>query len=228
MHQELLILNESRIIPYYQPQFNANKKLISSEILLRFRGKDTEAAITEMEATEQIDKVDIYAASVAIQWIQIFGLQCASNFSGLTLSRPGIVEKIEKLFSGKEHLKSQIKIEITEGRKLLSTAKNNIKALSALGYYISLDDYGSKYNSLSRILELPVSEIKIDRLITSNILLNQKAVDIVESILFLADRLGLGVIVEGVECPQQFELLKNLGCNCFQGYLFSKPRKFDV
>lgn len=226
---ELLLVNRTQVIPYYQGQFDSNRKLVGSEILMRFKNHATEEAIAQLEASQQIVQLDLYAVETAIDWMQIFsGVPCSANFSGITLAAHSIVERVEELFEGNEELKYKVKIELTESQSLSRIAKNNLSRLSALGYTISLDDYGSKYNSMNRVLELPIDEIKIDRFITSNILVNSKAVKIVESILYLAEKLNVTVVAEGIESREQFELLKSLGCNCFQGYLLAKPRKFDL
>ncbi len=86
-----------------------------------------------------------------------------------------------------------------------------------------MDDFGTGYSSLSCLKRLPVNVLKIDISFIREIVTSQEDVTIAGSIIALAHSLGLKVVAEGVEEPSQLSLLRELGCDSFQGYLFRRP-----
>lgn len=120
-----------------------------------------------------------------------------------------------------------LKLEITESLLLhdLDDARNKVQLLREIGVRTSIDDFGTGYSSLSYLAHLDVAELKIDRTFIWDLgsARNDKARMIVDAIANLGLRLGLTVCAEGVETEQQFELLKQTGCQCFQGYYFGRP-----
>jgi EAL domain-containing protein (putative c-di-GMP-specific phosphodiesterase class I) len=95
--------------------------------------------------------------------------------------------------------------------------------LKALGVGLDIDDFGTGYSSLSRLQRFPVDTLKIDRAFVSHMDTDKETREIVRIIVMLAHNLGLKVVAEGVETQAQLELLRDLGCEKAQGYLFSKP-----
>lgn len=91
------------------------------------------------------------------------------------------------------------------------------------GIKISLDDFGTGYSSLSYLKGLPIDTLKIDKSFIDTIILDENTRVITESIVFMVKKLGFETIAEGVETDEQFEYLKNIGCDCIQGYLLGKP-----
>jgi len=89
---------------------------------------------------------------------------------------------------------------------------------------ISLDDFGTGYSSLSYLRSFPFDKIKIDRSFTHELQTKEDAVAIVRTIVQLGASLGMGVVAEGVETPEQLAILKAEGCNEAQGFLFSAAR----
>ena len=95
--------------------------------------------------------------------------------------------------------------------------------LKALGVGLDIDDFGTGYSSLSRLQGFRVDTLKIDRVFVSRMDSDAETDEIVRVIIMLAHHLGLEVVAEGVETQAQLDLLKQLGCERAQGYLFSKP-----
>lgn len=122
---------------------------------------------------------------------------------------------------------ARLKIEITESLLLrdLEDARAKVRALRALGVRCAIDDFGTGYSSLSYLARLDVAELKIDRGFTMKLEDGAEPKErlIVEAIVDLGRRLGLEVCAEGVETAEQFELLKGMRCDTFQGYLFGRP-----
>jgi EAL domain-containing protein (putative c-di-GMP-specific phosphodiesterase class I) len=98
-----------------------------------------------------------------------------------------------------------------------------IEALNALGVHISIDDFGTGHSSLSYLRRLNVGELKIDRSFVLDLETSSDARAVVDAVVRLAQALGLKVVAEGVETDEQAAILKSLGCDELQGYLFAKP-----
>ncbi len=116
-------------------------------------------------------------------------------------------------------------VEVTETANL--AVLQQVKGLFGLrdaGCRIAIDDFGTGYASLARLRALPADEIKIDRLLVSELLKSSEARHILEAVLFLAERLEMEVVAEGVEDEAQSELLVEMGCRFGQGFLFGHPR----
>jgi EAL domain-containing protein (putative c-di-GMP-specific phosphodiesterase class I) len=95
--------------------------------------------------------------------------------------------------------------------------------LQALGIYLSIDDFGTGYSSLSYLKRLPVRGLKIDQSFIMDLHQDRDDAAITQAIISIARSLGLDLVAEGVELDEQRQFLVEQGCNCGQGYLFSKP-----
>lgn len=104
---------------------------------------------------------------------------------------------------------------------------NQLNQLKRLGIKLSIDDFGTGYSSLSYLRKLPVDELKIDRSFIKNIPDKDKSSAIVSSVIFLANKLGLSIIAEGVEEKKQLSFLAKEQCHQYQGFIFSKPLPAD-
>jgi diguanylate cyclase (GGDEF)-like protein len=124
---------------------------------------------------------------------------------------------------------SLLTLEITETGVMSDPARtiDMLDRLAALGLQLSIDDFGTGYSSLSYLQQLPVTEIKIDKLFVSELAVDPSAEAIVRSVLDLARNLDLSVVAEGVEDRRTWEHLRTLGCNMAQGYFLARPMPFD-
>ena len=121
--------------------------------------------------------------------------------------------------------KNVLELEITESTlmdhpELMITELNKIKKM---GITIAVDDFGSGYSSLNYLKRLPVDVLKIDRSFIADIESDPSDSAIVAGIIGLAKSLGMKTVAEGVETEEQRKILQNLGCDNYQGYLYSKP-----
>ncbi|MEM7736526.1 MAG: EAL domain-containing protein, partial [Deinococcota bacterium] len=120
---------------------------------------------------------------------------------------------------------SALKLEITENT-LMNSPKVSMAVLEQLhqqGIGLCVDDFGTGYSSLSYLLDFPVHTLKIDRTFTRQMLSNEASLELVKTIITMAQNLQLTVVAEGIETPVQLAKLQALGCQQAQGYLFGKP-----
>ncbi|MGR5151093.1 EAL domain-containing protein [Photobacterium swingsii] len=120
---------------------------------------------------------------------------------------------------------NHIIIEITETAAItdLEHCVAILNKFIDVGFEIALDDFGTGYSSLSLLKQLPLKYVKIDRSFIMDIDTDQSSKDIVRSIVMMCHSFGYCTLAEGVETPAQIELVKELGCNLIQGYVYSRP-----
>jgi diguanylate cyclase (GGDEF)-like protein len=120
----------------------------------------------------------------------------------------------------------RLDLEITESILLedLGDTRRTLQDLRAQGLRVSLDDFGTGYSSLSYLLSFPLDRIKIDRSFTMGLGIQERASVLVEGVSAMSRRLGMTVLIEGVETAKQLRMIENLGTIAeAQGYLFSRP-----
>ncbi len=151
----------------------------------------------------------------------------AINIADRQLAEPDLPTRVHTALQRHGVSPDHLTFEITERVALNGKAQflAHLTALADLGISLSLDDFGTGYASLSALRTLPVSSVKIDRQFIAELETQQSA--IVDGIAYLADRLGLTVIAEGVETPRQRDRLRETGIRCAQGYLFAQPTTAD-
>jgi len=119
----------------------------------------------------------------------------------------------------------QLSIELTESA-LMSDAEQAIEILERLqqlGLDVAVDDFGTGYSSMNYLRQLPATKLKLDRSFINELGASKKNDAIVRAMVGLAHGLGMRVVAEGVESREQLLCLGELGCDQYQGYLFSKP-----
>lgn len=147
------------------------------------------------------------------------------NISAIQYRRPEFVSSIIEILKKYEVDPEEIELEITES-VLIDNFKEVVEKLHILrdfGIRISLDDFGTGYSSLSYLKGLPIDTLKIDKSFIDTIITDENTRVITESIVFMVKKLGFETVAEGVESKEQYEYLREIGCNCIQGYLLGKP-----
>jgi predicted signal transduction protein with EAL and GGDEF domain len=125
-----------------------------------------------------------------------------------------------------------LEIELTE-TAVMSDAEESVhilEAISRMGVLVSVDDFGTGYSSMSYLRRFPIDKLKIDRCFVEQMTARREDASIVGAIISLAHSLSLKVIAEGVETPEQLQLLTKLGCDQYQGFYFSPallPEKLE-
>jgi EAL domain-containing protein (putative c-di-GMP-specific phosphodiesterase class I) len=102
-----------------------------------------------------------------------------------------------------------------------------LRRIKGMGFHVHLDDFGTGYSSLSSLHQFPLDVLKIDRSFVTNLSRGPQFAALIGAIAMLARNLGMGVIAEGIETPEQAEQLRSLDCGSGQGYLFAKPMTAD-
>lgn len=170
------------------------------------------------------------ACQQLLDWLEQFpeqqALKLNVNFSTVQLQQTNLVERIDRTLTTTGLSGEHLKFEITEGYLLENTTLpiETLRQLKDLGIELCIDDFGTGYSSLSRLHEFPIDILKIDRSFIQRVDIHSGAnLETIQMIVTLAHSLGMDVVAEGVETPEQLEKLRELGCNFVQGYLFSHP-----
>ena len=123
----------------------------------------------------------------------------------------------------------KITIEITETAVInnYQVAIANLHRYKALGFGISLDDFGTGYSSLLHIKNIPVDELKIDRVFVSSIESCSRTLNIIGALVTLCGNMDMRLVAEGIETVSQRNILRSVGCQYVQGFLYSAPKSFE-
>ena len=145
------------------------------------------------------------------------------NLSPKQFAQPDLVGQVKGILEETGLDASFLKLEITESVLMddFEAAAKLLFELRALGVRLSIDDFGTGYSSLTYLHRFPIDTLKIDRSFVMR--MDKDNVEIVRTILSLAENLGMDVVAEGIETQVQLALLRDLGCQNGQGYFFSKP-----
>lgn len=148
------------------------------------------------------------------------------NISSKHFLMPSLLDDLRDILTKIGLPPDQLKLEITE-TALMEDADEAIRLVHRLkdyGLHLVIDDFGTGYSSLSYLQRLPIDTLKVDRSFVSRLQDSSGGNrNIVEAIISLAHRLEMIVVAEGIETPEQYAILRKLGCQLGQGYLFSKP-----
>ncbi len=152
-------------------------------------------------------------------------LSVSVNLSSRQFIQQDLIKQVARIITETGIDPKGLKLEITESMVMdnVETAIEMLKQLRALGLKLSIDDFGTGYSSLSYLHRFPVNTLKIDRSFVTRMADNSENLEIVRTIVTLAQTLGMDVVAEGVEKQEQLTMLRNLGCEHGQGYFFSKP-----
>lgn len=147
------------------------------------------------------------------------------NLSGKQVAQPDLVAEIGDILEETHVDAKHLKLEITESAVMENAemAARLLKRLKALGVQLSIDDFGTGYSSLSYLHRFPVNTLKIDRSFVGRIGEAAENIEIVRTVISLAENMGMEVVAEGVETLSQLTQLRKLKCQYGQGYLFSRP-----
>ncbi|MCA9019625.1 MAG: EAL domain-containing protein, partial [Planctomycetaceae bacterium] len=146
------------------------------------------------------------------------------NVSRKQLEHPTLVAVVEQAIQNYAIPPECLHLEVTESIIMYDsqTSIQTLNQLNNLGVHIDVDDFGTGYSSLSCLCDFPIDVLKLDKEFIKKSK-RSREVMLIQALIILADQLGLEVIAEGIETPEQLALLRKLGCKYGQGYFFSKP-----
>jgi EAL domain-containing protein (putative c-di-GMP-specific phosphodiesterase class I) len=149
-------------------------------------------------------------------------LTISVNLSGKQFLHAGLVDDVSATLRDSELPPSSLQLELTESTLMSrsDSAIAKLRELKALGVALALDDFGTGYSSLACVHRFPLDVLKIDRSFVNSIR-PDAATEILRVIVSLARHLGLRVVAEGIETPDQLTQVQALGCTYAQGYFFS-------
>lgn len=147
------------------------------------------------------------------------------NLSARQLSHPNLYEEVRDALGEAGLDPERLTLEITEGAVVGDGERHigTLRRLADLGVRFAVDDFGTDYSSLSYLKRLPVGMLKIDRSFVERIGKDREDEVLVSGMVHVASGLGLKVVAEGVETPEQLVRVKSLGCGLAQGHHFSEP-----
>ena len=235
-HRLRVALEKHQFELHYQPKFAVqDRQLAGVEALIRWNEPGTGLVLPGeflplLESTQLIVPVGEWVLEQAVKDCQHWhqhgfpGVRIAVNVSPIQLRYPDFVRRFFGICAPLAQIGCALDIEITEG--LLQSDGEEIeklKSLRAAGVRIAIDDFGTGHSSLSRLAELPIDTLKIDRTFTSRVSRDGSGRSVVRTILALARSFDLTVVAEGVETQEEFRLLTELGCDQVQGFLLARP-----
>lgn len=229
---------EGRILAYYQPKVCLEtRQLAGFEALLRWQDSQGRiqapasiyAAFDEKTVAELLGQTMMSHIFKDISFWKELGLkfhQVAINASPVEMRQSDFVDRVKSELQAYDIGNSEIEVEITEGVFIGTDAdasRRSIDQLAKAGIPLALDDFGTGYASLSHLRDLPISTIKVDRSFVQDVGENNSDFAIVSAIIAMGQASGMKVVAEGIEQEAQELLLKKLGCDVGQGFLFGRP-----
>ncbi len=236
-------LRDKRILAHYQPIVRLDtSEIVGLEALVRMRMPDDRiagagefhAALADPRIAWQVTgEMLTQVASDIRHWLD---LGIAFQHVGINVTtgdfqrgdlEQRIVETFEKARVPLKHIILEVNEAVYMGGKQQMVPRA-VSALRQRGLLVALDDFGTGFASLTHLLSFPVDIIKIDRSFVARLGTNKASDVVVGSIIDIARKLGMKLVAEGIETPEQSRILGELGCRLGQGYLFARPASFDA
>ncbi|WP_246840599.1 GGDEF domain-containing phosphodiesterase [Lacimicrobium sp. SS2-24] len=222
---------------HYQPQIDLMSGTMQScEALLRCFNDQAEPVspavfIPVAEKSGLINRIGDWVLEAACKQLKAWqGTSLANtrvdiNLSGRQLINPHLADHILKTLDDYDLKPNQLGLELTENEVIGGDEVQigQLEKLKQSGVHISIDDFGTGYSSLVYLRRLPVCSLKIDRGFLHHAMENDGDMAIMQAMITVGHQLGLSVVVEGVETDEQHQLVKNLGCDLAQGFLYARP-----
>ena len=234
-------IRENQLVLHYQPQFEVSTgKLAGVEALVRWRHPELglifpDRFIALAEKFGCIGELTRWVIDKSVKqeqrWLKDgLSVKISVNISAVDITSLTLPEYLSELLTDNRLNPTLLTLEVTESELMgeLVTSLDTLTRLRLKGIGLSIDDFGTGYSSLSQLHRVPFTELKIDRSFIVNITKDDEARAIVKTCIVLGHELNMQVVAEGVETEAQLELLRQLGCDIAQGYLYSKPVEADA
>jgi len=230
-------LRKQELRLYYQMQINFAGCVLGAEVLLRWihpeRGLISPVQFIPLaEESGLIIPIGQWVLEEACRQIKTWeandhtrDLQLAVNVSSRQFRQLDFVTQVQETILRTGIVPQRLKLELTESIVLDDVADTiaKMQALKKIGVSFSMDDFGTGYSSLAYLTQLPLDQLKIDKSFIEHIGTKASDATIIQTIIGMANNLGMEVIAEGVETQEQRDFLERNGCMLYQGYFFGKP-----
>lgn len=228
-------ITERQFQMYLQPKYSiAQNVIIGAEALVRWIHPERgmifpNQFIPIIEENGFVKNVDYYIWNEASRFIKrccekgVRPCPISVNVSRIHLrDNDECIRMLSEMIEENEISKNLLELEITESADDQQISQKALQ-LKEEGFTLLMDDFGSGYSSLNILLETPFDVIKLDKKFMENMMVSGKGRLILEQVVAMANKLGLGLLAEGVETKEQVELLQSIGCDQVQGYYYAKP-----
>jgi diguanylate cyclase (GGDEF)-like protein len=237
-------LRSSQFELHYQPKVEtATGRINSAEALIRWRHPQRGLLLPAefipiADESGLLDAIGEWVLGEACRQGRIWqqrgprALRVAVNLAPSQFRLVDLVEQIRRALDTSGLDPTLLEIELTE-TAVMSDAEESVhilEAISRMGVLVSVDDFGTGYSSMSYLRRFPIDKLKIDRCFVEQMTARPEDASIVGAIISLAHSLRLKVIAEGVQTPEQLQMLAKLGCDQYQGFYFSPalvPAEFE-
>lgn len=220
----------------YQPQLDERGKIVGMEALARWNDEEL-GVVSPAEFVEVAERSGLMLALghfvldtslreySSLRTELGHGVDLSVNISVIQFEHPDFVEGMLNLLKTYQVPPQELVLEITETLIMTNFDQvlQTIHRLRHEGIRLSLDDFGTGYSSLGLLRKLPIDELKIDKSFVDSLLDDDRAANMIQSIIHIARSHNMYVVVEGVESEVQANALFQMGCRRFQGYYFSRP-----
>ena len=251
MEEKISLTNKLReaienhnMVLYYQPQihYTDHKKVVGVEALIRWndpqKGMISPAEFIPLaEESGLIIELGEWILEEALKQLDVWSRDAdkkewrvSINVSSKQFEEENFIKTVQNALLKYKVNTELVMLELTEGVIIgnIDETIEKLHKLKEIGVSLSIDDFGTGYSSLSYLKKLPMDELKIDRSFIDDLITDENDEIITQTIISIGQKFGLDVIAEGVETQEQFEKLRSIGCNLFQGYLFAKPTKAEL
>ncbi len=221
----------------YQSIVDAEQNIVGAEVLLRwlhpeFGDIHPKEFVPIAEKNNQIIKIGRWVLQHACEQIKQWSvhptlsrIQLSVNISAKQFLYINFIKELREILHHTGISPNLLKLELTETAVIdnIEDVISKMQILKKMGIQVSLDDFGIGHSSLVYLKKLPVTQIKVDQSFVHDVLTDSNDAAIIKMVLAVGKTINCDIVAEGVEQPEQFELLKSFGCHYFQGYYFSKP-----
>jgi diguanylate cyclase (GGDEF)-like protein len=254
MHKELVELMElqssvhkavydEELILHYQPVISLPAgRIVGFEALVRWNSPEKgllgpDQFLLHLDTTGLLNEIDLWVLEQAINDFSILNrtfqnvapLYVSVNISQRTFFHNQLTDYVDKMITNAGLDPTNLVFEITERANIKAdeTILDVMNNLRSKGIKLSLDDFGTGYSTLGYLHRFPVDYLKIDKSFVQTVGLGGENARIVETIVSLAEHIGMSVIAEGVEKEEQFDFLCKINCEYAQGYYFARPSDLE-
>lgn len=230
-------LREDAFYLHYQSIVDIDQEVIAAEVLLRWThpvlGNIGPAEFIPIaEKNNQIIKIGHWVLLQACRQLKAWEtssklskIRLSVNISAKQFLYINFIQELRDILTETGINPDLLKLELTETAVIdnIEDVINKMNVLKSIGVRVALDDFGMGHSALVYLKKLPVTQIKIDRSFVNDVLTDSNDAAIIQMILAIGKTIQCYIVAEGVERPEQFEVLKKFGCHFFQGYYFSRP-----